>query len=196
MMVQGHRAALIFCVLHAGIEEVSAAADIDPEYACQLAVAMDAGLEVFTLLNDISPRGIYPQKTTRLGSPNAAHAHRSRTLLGASQAALRWFVGGPRGRRRLPQAGKRAANEGFDCALHRPFAITTVRPISLTRSGSGTVPLAMMQGMFSSGRRCPIRNGSRRYCGFRLCPGLHGITGVPIWISGMLRQWGTDTACP
>lgn len=69
MMVQGHRAALIFCILHAGIEEVSAAADIDPEYACQLAVAMDAGLEVFTLLNDISPRGIYPQKTTRLGSP-------------------------------------------------------------------------------------------------------------------------------
>jgi hypothetical protein len=30
---------------------------------------VDAGLEVFTLLNDISPRGIYPQKTTRLGSP-------------------------------------------------------------------------------------------------------------------------------
>ena len=68
-MVQGHRAVLIFCVLHAGIEEVSAAADIDPEFACQLAVAMDAGLEVFTLLNDISPRGIYPQKKTRLGSP-------------------------------------------------------------------------------------------------------------------------------
>ena len=68
-MVQGHRAVLIFCVLHAGIEKVSAAADIDPEYACQLAVAMDAGLEVFTLLNDINPRGIYPQKTTRLGSP-------------------------------------------------------------------------------------------------------------------------------
>ena len=69
MMTLGHRAALVFCVLHAGIDHVGAAADIDPEYARQLSMAVDAGLEVFTLLNDISPRGIYPRDTTQLGSP-------------------------------------------------------------------------------------------------------------------------------
>ena len=69
MMTLGHRAALVFCVLHAGIHHVGAAADIDPEYAWQLSVAIDAGLKVFTLLNDISPRGIYPRETIQLGSP-------------------------------------------------------------------------------------------------------------------------------
>jgi len=68
MMTLGHRAALVFCVLHAGIDHVGAAVDIDPEYARQLSMAVDAGLEVFTLLNDISPRGIYPRDTTQLGS--------------------------------------------------------------------------------------------------------------------------------
>ena len=68
MMALGQRAALVFCVLHAGIHHVGAAADIDPEYARQLSVAIDAGLEVFTLLNDISPLGIYPRETIQLGS--------------------------------------------------------------------------------------------------------------------------------
>ena len=68
MMTLGHRAGLVFCVLHAGIDHVCAAADIDPEYARQLSMAIDAGLEVFTLLNDISPRGIYPRDTIQLGS--------------------------------------------------------------------------------------------------------------------------------
>ena len=69
LMSHGYRAALVFCVFHSGIDHVTAAADIDPEYAHQLDVAIDAGLEVFTLLNDISTRGIYPRKTTRLRSP-------------------------------------------------------------------------------------------------------------------------------
>lgn len=68
MMTLGHRAALVFCVLHAGIDHVVAAADVDPEYAGQLSMAIDAGLEIFALLNDISPRGIYPRDTIHLES--------------------------------------------------------------------------------------------------------------------------------
>jgi sugar fermentation stimulation protein A len=57
---RGHRAALVFAVLHAGIDRVSAAAHIDPTYALALRRAMANGLEVYTLLNDITVGGIYP----------------------------------------------------------------------------------------------------------------------------------------
>jgi sugar fermentation stimulation protein A len=59
-MQRGHRAALVFAVLHAGIDRVAAAADIDPTYALALRQAMANGLEVYTLLNDITVGGIYP----------------------------------------------------------------------------------------------------------------------------------------
>ena len=59
-MQRGHRAALVFAVLHAGIDRVAAAADIDPTYALALRQAMANGLEVYTLLNDITVCGIYP----------------------------------------------------------------------------------------------------------------------------------------
>jgi sugar fermentation stimulation protein A len=59
-MERGHRAALVFAVLHAGITRVSPAQDIDPIYALALRQAMGSGLEVYTLLNDITVDGIYP----------------------------------------------------------------------------------------------------------------------------------------
>lgn len=43
---QGDRAALVFCVQHTGIQQVSVAADIDPEYAQLLAEAMENGVEI------------------------------------------------------------------------------------------------------------------------------------------------------
>ena len=57
---RGHRAALVFAVLHAGITRVAPAEDIDPTYASSLRQAMASGLEVYTLLNDITVDGIYP----------------------------------------------------------------------------------------------------------------------------------------
>ena len=59
-MERGYRAALIFAVLHAGITRVAPAQDIDPTYASALRQAMARGLEVYTLLNDITVDGIYP----------------------------------------------------------------------------------------------------------------------------------------
>ncbi len=43
---QGMRAVLLFCVQHTGVERVAAAADIYPEYAHALTVAVAAGVEV------------------------------------------------------------------------------------------------------------------------------------------------------
>lgn len=59
-MQRGHRAALVFAVLHAGISRVAPAGDIDPAYASALRRAIASGLEVYTLLNDITVGGIYP----------------------------------------------------------------------------------------------------------------------------------------
>ena len=64
-MQRGHRAALIFCVLHKGITSVSPAADIDPTYSAQLRQALAEGLEVYTLFNDITIRGIYPRSVRK-----------------------------------------------------------------------------------------------------------------------------------
>ena len=43
----GYRAALVYCVQHHGIQRVTPAADIDPDYARQCALARDAGVEFF-----------------------------------------------------------------------------------------------------------------------------------------------------
>jgi sugar fermentation stimulation protein A len=47
MLLQGHRAVLIFCVQHLGIDRVQPAAVIDPAYADALQTAIDAGIEVY-----------------------------------------------------------------------------------------------------------------------------------------------------
>ncbi|WP_028299618.1 DNA/RNA nuclease SfsA [Oceanospirillum beijerinckii] len=46
MVQQGHRAVLLFCVNHTGIEQVSPARHIDPTYTQALSEAMAAGVEV------------------------------------------------------------------------------------------------------------------------------------------------------
>jgi sugar fermentation stimulation protein A len=46
MVDQGHRAVLVFCVQHAGIEQVSPADDIDPVYGQLLRKAISVGVEV------------------------------------------------------------------------------------------------------------------------------------------------------
>jgi len=65
---EGYRAVLVFCVMHTAIERVIPATDIDPTYSQQLMNAIEAGLEVYALFNDITLHGIYPQAVIRLES--------------------------------------------------------------------------------------------------------------------------------
>ena len=60
------RAALIFCVLHSGISSVKVASHVDALFAEAIRRAMRKGLEVYTLFNDITSRGIYPRHAERL----------------------------------------------------------------------------------------------------------------------------------
>jgi len=46
MVAAGHRAVLVFCVQHSGIERVAPADEIDPEYGRMLRTAMANGVEV------------------------------------------------------------------------------------------------------------------------------------------------------
>ncbi|TPV30930.1 DNA/RNA nuclease SfsA [Pantoea anthophila] len=55
---EGHRAVLLFAVLHSGIEDVSPARHIDAAYAEQLAQAQREGVEVFAYQADLSAAGI------------------------------------------------------------------------------------------------------------------------------------------
>jgi sugar fermentation stimulation protein A len=55
----GERAVLFFCVQHTGIPSVAAAADIDDAYASELALAIEAGVEVICYRCAISPEEIY-----------------------------------------------------------------------------------------------------------------------------------------
>ena len=64
-IARGHRAAVFFAVLHSGITRVAPAEDIDPTYAAALQQAMASGVEVYTLLNDITVGGIYPVSVHR-----------------------------------------------------------------------------------------------------------------------------------
>ena len=54
MVDQGHRAVLVYCVAHTGIERVAPAWNIDPAYADSLIWAMQSGVEVFAYGADIS----------------------------------------------------------------------------------------------------------------------------------------------
>lgn len=69
-VAEGYRAGLVFCVLHAGITSVTPAVNIDPVYAAELSQAMRAGLEVYSLFNDISTDGIYPREAYQWEVPN------------------------------------------------------------------------------------------------------------------------------
>ncbi len=52
------RAVMFYCVLHAGIDRVSAAGEIDPRYRDALAEAMAAGVEVLAWGAELSPQRI------------------------------------------------------------------------------------------------------------------------------------------
>lgn len=55
MREQGHRAVLLFCVQHTGIESVRAAAHIDPAYAATLHAARASGVEIIAYGAAIKP---------------------------------------------------------------------------------------------------------------------------------------------
>ncbi len=55
MVEQGHRAVLLFCVQHTGIQLVRPARHIDPVYAATLQVARRAGVEVIAYAARIQP---------------------------------------------------------------------------------------------------------------------------------------------
>ena len=46
MAQQGHRAVLLYCVQHSGVQSVRVARHIDPQYGAELELAVGAGLEV------------------------------------------------------------------------------------------------------------------------------------------------------
>lgn len=54
MVAQGHRAVLLFAVLHQGIKQVSAARHIDEKYAQLVDLAITKGVEVVAYKADIS----------------------------------------------------------------------------------------------------------------------------------------------
>ncbi|MGD9423699.1 DNA/RNA nuclease SfsA [Pantoea sp. NSTU24] len=56
---EGHRAVLLFAVLHAGIEDVSPARHIDAAYAEQLAQAQQEGVEVLAYQAELSAQGMF-----------------------------------------------------------------------------------------------------------------------------------------
>lgn len=54
----GHRAVMLFCVLHTGIERVSPAEHLDPKYAALVREAVAAGVECLAWKATISPEGM------------------------------------------------------------------------------------------------------------------------------------------
>jgi len=58
----GHRAVLLFAVLHSGIEDVSPARHIDARYADQLVQAQQDGVEILAYRADLSPAGLFLKK--------------------------------------------------------------------------------------------------------------------------------------
>ena len=71
MVKQGHRAVLLFAVLHQGITQVSAAAHIDPTYAQLLSEAIEQGVEVLAYKAHISASEVtLIEKINFVESPN------------------------------------------------------------------------------------------------------------------------------
>lgn len=63
MVKQGHRAALLFAVMHTGIDEVRPAAHIDPSYAKALVQAHQQGVEILAYRARLAPEGITIEKS-------------------------------------------------------------------------------------------------------------------------------------
>ena len=59
------RSADLLCPARRHYASVTPAADIDPTYSAQLRQALAEGLEVYTLFNDITTRGIYPRSVRK-----------------------------------------------------------------------------------------------------------------------------------
>lgn len=58
MVKAGHRAVLMFCVSHTGIESVKPAVHIDPKYAEALKEVLETGVEVLAYQAQITPQSI------------------------------------------------------------------------------------------------------------------------------------------
>jgi sugar fermentation stimulation protein A len=58
MVEQGHRAVLLFCVQHTGIQSVKVAEHIDPKYAQMFVRAVEAGVEVLAYACAINKQNI------------------------------------------------------------------------------------------------------------------------------------------
>ncbi len=58
----GHRAVLLFAVLHSGIEDVSPARHIDARYADQQVQAQQDGVEILAYRADLSPARVFLKK--------------------------------------------------------------------------------------------------------------------------------------
>ena len=54
----GDRGVLVFCVMHTGINQVTIAADIDPNYYNAVKQALDDGVEIYALKFDVDQTGI------------------------------------------------------------------------------------------------------------------------------------------
>ncbi|GIU44658.1 DNA/RNA nuclease SfsA [Shewanella algidipiscicola] len=63
MVHLGHRAVLLFVVQHSGIDRVSAAKHIDPDYAQQLFQAHQAGVEILAYCTEMSTEGLHLAKS-------------------------------------------------------------------------------------------------------------------------------------
>lgn len=60
MCHEGHRAAVVYCVLHSGVQQVRAAEHCDPKYAMVAAEAAQQGVEFYALQCRLSNEGIQP----------------------------------------------------------------------------------------------------------------------------------------
>ena len=67
LVSSGTRAALIFCAFHQGIERIVPALEVDPKYAEALVGAVQAGVEIYGLGVEISPRGLKATKPLDMG---------------------------------------------------------------------------------------------------------------------------------
>ncbi|WP_404409769.1 DNA/RNA nuclease SfsA [Pseudidiomarina marina] len=62
MVADGHRAVVLYTVLHSGIENVSAARHIDPKYAEECQKASKAGVEFYALGCELTLQAITPRR--------------------------------------------------------------------------------------------------------------------------------------